>query len=161
MPLVESFSGIRGIFDKTLTEEVAVRYALSYFNFLQDKFKKKQLKIVIGTDTRPSKDILKNAVIEALDCDIIDVGIASTPMTEFAVRHFKADGGIIITASHNEPYWNGFKFLDNDGAVLRPKDMDTVIKKYRNIKKINIGNITKKRITKKPTGVKQVKHDFF
>jgi phosphomannomutase len=149
MPLVESFSGIRGIYDDGLDEKVALRYTYAYISLLNNKFKNKNLKIVIGTDTRPSKDILKNAVIEALDCDIIDVGIASTPMTEFAVRHFKADGGIIITASHNEPYWNGFKFLDNDGAVLRPKDMDTVIKKYRNIKKINIGNITKKRITKK------------
>ncbi len=160
MPLVESFSGIRGIYDDGLDEKVALRYTYAYISLLNNKFKNKNLKIVIGTDTRPSKDILKNAVIEALDCDIIDVGIASTPMTEFAVRHFKADGGIIITASHNEPYWNGFKFLDNDGAVLRPKDMDTVIKKYRNIKKINIGNITKKRITKKYNEINKEYSDY-
>ena len=137
MPLVESFSGIRGIYDDGLDEKIAERYAYSYLLLLKNKNKNKKLRIVIGTDTRPSKDILKNAVFEALDCDIIDIGIASTPMAEFAVRHFKANGGIIITASHNEPYWNGFKFLDNDGAVLRPKDMKSVIKTYNSIKKLN------------------------
>src|SRR3989344_5913319 len=137
MPLVESFSGIRGIYDDGLDEKIAERYAYSYLLLLKNKNKNKKLRIVIGTDTRPSKDILKNAVFEALDCDIIDVGIASTPMAEFAVRYFKADGGIIITASHNEPYWNGFKFLDNNGAVLRPKEMEKVVKMYISIKKLN------------------------
>ena len=129
MPLVESFSGIRGIYDDGLDEKVALRYTYAYISLLNNKFKNKNLKIVIGTDTSPSRDIIKNAVFEAADCDIIDVGIASTPMTEFAVRHFKANGGVIITASHNEPYWNGFKFLDNDGVVLRPNDMEKVDRK--------------------------------
>jgi phosphomannomutase len=158
MLLVESFSGIRGIYDKDLTGKVAARYAYSYLSLLNNRYgnkksnvknnNEKKLKIVIGTDTRPSRDIMKNAVFEALDCDIIDIGIASTPMTEFAVRHFKADGGIIITASHNEPYWNGFKFLDNDGAVLRPKDMEIVIKTYNKIKKLNDENFLSKHIYK-------------
>ena len=150
MPIVESISGIRGIYDNGLNEQVAARYAYSYISLLRNRIDKKtknnkinitdgkKLKIVIGTDTRPSKDILKNAALEVLDCGIIDAGIASTPMVEFAVRYFKADGGIIITASHNEPYWNGFKFLDKDGAVLRPKDMEKVIKSYNKIK--TLGN---------------------
>lgn len=137
MELIESFSGIRGIYDNGLDENVAIRYAYSYLQHLKNKNKNKILKIVIGNDTRPSKYILRNAVIEALDCDIIDVGIATTPMVEFAVRYFKADGGIIITASHNEPYWNGFKFLDKDGAVLRPKDMEKVISIYHKIKNLD------------------------
>ena len=184
MPLVESFSGIRGIYDDGLSEKVASKYAYSYLSLLKNKYNKKndkiknsnekKLKIVIGTDTRPSRDIIKNAVFEALDCDIIDIGIATTPMTEFAVRHFKADGGIIITASHNEPYWNGFKFLDNDGAVLRPKDMEEVIKKYASIKKINNEtflnkhlyknndpkNITIKKIFKKYNEINNAYSDF-
>ncbi len=135
MPIIESFSGIRGIYDDGLNEQVAARYAYSYLSFLKNRHKNKILKIVVGTDTRPSRNILKNAVLEALDCEITDVGIASTPMVEFAVRRFKAHGGIIITASHNEPYWNGFKFLDNDGAVLRPKDMEKIIALYNKIKK--------------------------
>ena len=157
MPLIQSFSGIRGIYDDSLNEKVAVRYAYSYLSLLKNKYNKKsnvknnngkKLKIVIGTDTRPSRDIIKNAVFEAADCDIIDVGIASTPMTEFAVRHFKANGGVIITASHNEPYWNGFKFLDNDGVVLRPNDMEKVIKKYGSIKKINNETFLNKHLYK-------------
>mgnify|MGYP001196107301 CR=1 FL=1 len=136
MPLVESFSGIRGIYDDGLDEQVSLRYAYSYFSFLKKKYSGK-LKIVIGTDTRPSRRILRSAVIEALCCEIIDLGVASTPMVEFAVRHFKADGGIIITASHNEPYWNGFKFLDKDGSVLKAKDMDAIIKNYNKIKKLS------------------------
>ena len=136
MPLIESFSGIRGIYDDGLNEQVALRYAYSYISLLKNKYKNKALKIVIGNDTRPSKDILKNAILEVLDCGIIDIGTASTPTAEFAVRYFKAYGGIIITASHNEPYWNGFKFLDKDGAVLRPKDIEKVIKKYNSIKKL-------------------------
>ena len=149
MPLVESISGIRGIYDDGLDEKVAARYTYSYLSLLKDRLNKnkiskkikqnnaRKLTIVIGTDTRLSKDILKNAVLEVLDCDIADIGIASTPMAEFAVRHFKADGGIMITASHNEPYWNGFKFLDKDGAVLRPKDMEKVIQRYNKIKTLD------------------------
>lgn len=134
MPLVESFSGIRGIYDDGMDEKVAIRYGYAYLSFLRKKYGNK-IKVVIGTDTRPSRDVLKNALIEAFDCDIIDLGIASTPMTEFAVRHFKADGGVIITASHNEPYWNGFKFLGNGGGVLKADEMDTIIKDCNNIKK--------------------------
>jgi phosphomannomutase len=166
MPLVESFSGIRGIYDNGLDEKVAERYAYSYLSLLKNKYRNKSLKIVIGTDTRPSKDILKNAILEILDCDIIDIGIASTPMTEFAVRHFNADGGVIITASHNEPYWNGFKFLDKDGAVLRPKDMEQVIKTYNKIKKLNDVNFLSKHIyknkdSKKVTIKKMLKNQRF
>ena len=62
MPLVESFSGIRGIYDDGLDEKVAARYAYSYFSLLKNKYKNKNLKIVIGTDTRQSRDILKNVV---------------------------------------------------------------------------------------------------
>ena len=165
MVLVESFSGIRGIYDKGLDAKVAAKYAYSYLSWLKNKHNNKiknnngkKLKIIIGTDTRQSKDILKNAVIEVLDCDIIDIGIASTPMTEFAVRHFKADGGIVITASHNEPYWNGFKFLDKDGAVLRPKDMETVIKTYKKTKKLDIKNI--KEVIKKYNEINGAYSDF-
>jgi len=136
MPLIESFSGIRGIYDDGLDEQVTVRYCYAYLSFLKDKYGNK-VKIVVGTDTRPSKDIIKNACLEILDCDVIDLGIASTPMTEFAVRNYKANGGIIITASHNEPYWNGFKFLDEDGSVLKPEDMDRIIKLYSKIKNLS------------------------
>ena len=152
MPLVESFSGIRGIYNDGLDEQVAIRYAYSYLSFIREKYGDKA-RIAIGMDTRPSGKILKNVVLEALDCDIIDIGIASTPMAEFSVRHYKADGGIIITASHNEPYWNGFKFLDKDGAVLSPKDMETIIKVHSKLKKLSFNadaiRANKARVIKK------------
>ena len=131
MALMQSFSGIRGIYGKDLTESIAVRYAYSYFSFLKNKTKKNSLTIVIGADTRPSGAKISDAVMGILDCSFIDVGIAPTPAIEFAVRHFNADGGIIITASHNEPYWNGFKFLSNGGAVLGPKEMAPVISNFK------------------------------
>ena len=130
--LIESLSGIRGIFGDSLTEEVAGKYAYCYLSFLKKKYKNPI--IVIGTDTRLSNEILKNAVTEVLNVEIIDAGIASTPAVEFGVRHFKANGGIIITASHNEPYWNGFKFLNKDGSILKEKDMEGIINEYQKIK---------------------------
>jgi phosphomannomutase len=144
---METFSGIRGVYDDGLDEQVALRYSYSYLSFLKNKNNKK-IKIVIGTDTRPSRKILKNAVIESLDCEVIDLGIASTPMVEFCVRHYKASGGIIITASHNEPYWNGFKFLDKDGGILKAEDMDKIIKLYSKIKKLSNEKFSKNYLYK-------------
>lgn len=131
MALMESFSGIRGIYGKDLTDSVAVKYAWSYLSFLRGKSDKKVPTIVIGMDTRNSGAKISNALIAVLDCNFIDVGILPTPAIEFAVRHFEADGGIIVTASHNEPYWNGFKFLGNDGAVLNEREISQVIQNFK------------------------------
>ena len=122
MAIVESFSGIRGIFGTELTEELTVKYAYAFRKLL-----KKDPVVVIGRDSRESGEKLRNALIEGLDCNVIDVGVLPTPVIENAVREYSAAGGIIITASHNEPEYNGFKFLDKDGAVLRPKDMEDLI----------------------------------
>ena len=151
MALMESISGIRGIYGKDLTESIAVRYAHAYYSFLRDKTKKNKLNIVIGIDTRPSGTKLSDAIMGILDCSFIDVGIAPTPAVEFAVRHFNADGGIIITASHNEPYWNGFKFLGSDGAVLKEKDMNLVINNFRLKTLKNFHKIQERRILEKNT----------
>lgn len=132
MALMASFSGVRGIYGKDLTESIAAKYAYAYYSFLRSKARKKNPTVVIGIDTRPSGVKIADAIIGTLDCNIIDVGIAPTPAIEFAVRDFEADGGIIITASHNEPYWNGFKFLGNDGAILNEKEMNAVAAKYNN-----------------------------
>ena len=148
MPLVESFSGIRGIYGKDLNESAAIRYAHSYAMFLRNKAGKKSPTIVIGMDTRPSGRAILDAILGIIDLNFIDVGILPTPAIEFAVRYFNADGGIIITASHNEPYWNGFKFLGNDGAVLNNNDMSKVIQNSRTLidfHKINDRKILEKR----------------
>jgi phosphomannomutase/phosphoglucomutase len=136
MVLIESFSGIRGIYEKEITKEIIEKYSLAYISLLNKKYPNKKLKVVIGRDTRKSgKEILK-IITDNLDCEIIDVGIMPTPIIENAVRAFGAEGGIIITASHNEPDFNGFKFLDKDGAVLRPKDINFVINEAKFIKGI-------------------------
>ena len=147
MALVESFSGVRGIYGKDLTESTAVNYAHSYCSFLRKKLKKESVAVVIGRDARLSGLSLSKAIIATLDCNFIDVGIAPTPAVEFAVRHFEADGGIIITASHNEPYWNGFKFLSQDGSVLSGKEMGIVISSSRFLK--NFHKIRERRVAEK------------
>ena len=133
MALVESFSGVRGIYGKDLTDSVAVKYAHGYCQFLKNKAKKSNVTIAVGMDTRPSGIKLSDSILGLIDCNFIDVGIAPTPAIELAVRHFNADGGIIITASHNEPYWNGFKFLGSDGAILNEKEMNAVISNSKSL----------------------------
>ncbi len=127
--LIESFSGIRGIWGESLTEDVCRRYGFAYGTWLRGQYV--QPKIVLGTDTRPSRIYVKRALLEGLAVaevtDIIDVGILSTPAVENAVRAFRADGGIIITASHNPPEHNGMKFLHASGAVLPVADAALVI----------------------------------
>ncbi len=149
MALVESFSGIRGIYGKDLTESAAAGYAHSYCTFLKKKTKKNNVTVVLGTDTRPSGTKLSDTMMGILDCNFIDIGIAPTPVVEFAVRHFNADGGIIITASHNEPYWNGFKFLGSDGAVLSENEMNSVIYNSKSFKEFH--RVQERKIQEKNT----------
>ncbi len=134
MALVESFSGIRGMYGVELTKEIIVKYANAYYLLL--KKKTENPKVVIGMDSRPSGEEVFNYLIEGLGCEVINVGVLPTPIIENAVREFNCDGGIIITASHNEPEYNGFKFLDKDGAILRPSDVDFIIEDSKNNRNI-------------------------
>lgn len=147
MALIESFSGIRGIYKKDLTEDIAIRYAFAFAQVLREK--KQNLKVVIGRDTRESGENLRMSIIEGLDCDILDVGPLPTAAIENAIREYNADAGIIITASHNEPEYNGFKFLDNDGAILRPKDIDKVITKFHELSKLDEESFLSNHLYKK------------
>ena len=159
MALVESISGVRGIYGKELTEEIAAKYAAAYLSFLRKKSKeKKDVSVVVGTDTRPSANLMKNSVMEALDCNVIDVGIASTPAVQHGVRKFKSDGGIIITASHNEPFWNGFKFLCKSGSVLPEKDMEFLIISRKKAK--FSGSVSKRKIVVKERELENEYNNF-
>ncbi len=129
--LVQSFSGIRGVYGKDLTEDTARRYAYVFNEFLKKRLGKEPM-VVVGYDTRDSSEALKGAIFDSL-FNIIDVGVMPVAAVELGVREFKADGGIMITASHNEPEFNGIKFLDKDGAVLRPKDSARVIEGFKKI----------------------------
>jgi len=135
--LTESFSGIRGLFNQDLTRAVIENYALSFAHFLKKKNPKPL--IVLGKDTRPSSPIIKEEMKKIFmqqGVDVYDVGFNTTPAIQLGVRHYKADGGIIISASHNEPIWNGWKLLRETGSVLKPEEIQEVITNSKNPKNI-------------------------
>lgn len=128
MAIVESFSGVRGIYKKELSQDVILKYSNAYYELLKKKLGNKNFRIVIGRDSRESGLNIFHELVKGLNnCEIIDAGIMPTAAIENAVRAFNADGGIIITASHNEPEYNGFKFLDHDGGILSPNESEWLI----------------------------------
>lgn len=145
MDLVESFSGIRGIYGQGITEDLAYRYAMAYCLI----FCSKKSILVIGGDSRPSTIKIKKAMLKAFFDfgikKIFDVGITPIQVCEYAVVKFKASGGVYITASHNEPEYNGWKFLKEDGAILYSKQAQKLILEA-NKTKINITANTNKKI---------------
>jgi phosphomannomutase / phosphoglucomutase len=105
--------GVRKIANKELTPEFASKLAACYGSIVKEK-------VAVGGDTRTSTITIKYAVISGLlssGCDVIDLGILPTPAVQFAVRN-NYDGGVIITASHNPPEYNGIKFVDSDGIGI-------------------------------------------
>jgi phosphomannomutase/phosphoglucomutase len=105
---------IRGIFGKQLTEETATAIGAGFAQFLEGGGD-----VVVGKDVRLSGDSLKTGLTAGLlsGCDVTDVGVVSTPMLFFATSHLKQSAGIMITASHNPPEWNGFKLFKSDGCI--------------------------------------------
>jgi len=127
--LVESFSGARGLYKEDLSKEVVQSYAAAYVKFLYSKSRSPT--IVIGMDTRPSSGIIHSqmkSTLLASGIGVIDAGFNTTPAIQHGVRVCKADGGIIISASHNEPEWNGWKLLSQTGAILSKEDMEQIIR---------------------------------
>ena len=122
------------MYNSELTPDIVKKYAYAYFDSFLKKNSNGLIKIAIGRDGRKSGEEIFNLFCEILDCEILDLGVASTPIVENAVRNFCCDGGIIITASHNEPEYNGFKFLRKDGAILNPEEIKKVIEKFNEIK---------------------------
>jgi len=101
---------IRGIYPSTLNEEAAYLIGRAFVKFL----KKPRLNIVVGRDGRLSSPALFRALTKGIidqGANVIDIGLAITPMLYFAVAHFKYDGGIMVSASHNPPQYNGFKLV--------------------------------------------------
>ncbi len=125
MTLIKSISGIRGTIGgaqgDNLTPIDIVKFTTAYVRFIGEKAAGKRLTIVVGRDARLSGQMVNN-IIEGtlLGCgvDVINVGMCTTPGTEMAVITHKADGGIIITASHNPKQWNALKLLNEKGEFL-------------------------------------------
>ena len=128
MTLIKSISGIRGTIGgrtgDTLNPLDIVKFTTAYATFMARKTGHSG-KIVVGRDGRISGEMVKNVVCGTLmgcGCDVINIGYATTPTTELAVRMSGADGGIIITASHNPRQWNALKLLNGEGEFLTAAD---------------------------------------
>ena len=128
MTLIKSISGIRGTIGgnpgEGLTPVDIVKFTYAYCEKLRERRPKasgERYKVVVGKDARLSGEMVENLVTGTLigcGIDVVKAGFASTPTTELAVRFCGADGGIILTASHNPRQWNALKLLNENGEFL-------------------------------------------
>jgi len=135
MTLIKSISGIRGTIGgnpgEGLTPIDIMNISYGYSCFLKEKHKTSRIKVVIGRDARISGDMVNKiitATLQSTGIDVIDGGLCSTPSTGIAVKDYKAQGGIIITASHNPKNWNALKLLNENGEFLSDSDGKKVLK---------------------------------
>ena len=126
MTLIKSISGIRGTIGGTIGDALTpidiVKFTAAYARQLKLKFPgRERYKVVVGRDARISGEMVDSIVsgtLLACGIDVVNAGLASTPTTEMAVLFEKADGGIILTASHNPKQWNALKLLNEKGEFL-------------------------------------------
>lgn len=125
MTLIKSISGIRGTIGgnagDNLTPIDAVAFAAAYGSWLKQQRNKENYRVVVGRDARISGEMIQNLVMHTLvgmGIHVIDLGLSTTPTVEIAVPMEHADGGIILTASHNPKQWNALKLLNHKGEFL-------------------------------------------
>lgn len=135
MTLIKSISGIRGTIGgatgDTLNPLDIVKFTTAYASFIRRGAKADGGKIIVGRDARISGEMVRGIVCSTLigmGYDVVDIGLATTPTTELAVRMSGADGGIIITASHNPRQWNALKLLNSEGEFLTKEDGNEVLR---------------------------------
>ena len=146
MTLISSVSGIRGTLGgKTgdnLTPIDVVRFASAYGSWILQKVDKAA--VVVGRDARPSGPMIQNLVqqtLVSLGIDVIDVGLSTTPTVELEVVRHKAQGGIIITASHNPKEWNALKLLNKKGEFLNADEGEQINKMSQDLSSIEFANV--------------------
>lgn len=129
MSLIKSISGIRGTIGgkagENLTPIDIIELTSAFAAFLQQADSQKKLTIVVGRDARISGDMVSRLVcgtLQGMGADVIDTGLSTTPTTEMAVLHHHADGGVIVTASHNPMQWNALKLLNAKGEFISGAD---------------------------------------
>lgn len=134
MTLIKSISGIRGTIGghtgDTLNPLDIVKFTTAYATFIRRSRQSDSNTIVVGRDARISGEMVKNVVcgtLMGMGYDVLNIGLATTPTTELAVRMSKAAGGIIITASHNPRHWNALKLLNKEGEFLTKADGNEVL----------------------------------
>lgn len=135
MTLIKSISGIRGTIGgntgDNLTPIDIVKFTSAYAELIKKSTNNSRPKIVVGRDARISGKMVHNIIVGtliAMGCDVVDVGMATTPTTEIAVVKESASGGIIITASHNPKQWNALKLLNKDGEFLNAAEGEEILK---------------------------------
>ena len=134
MTLIKSISGIRGTIGgkvgDNLTPVDAVKFAAAYGTWLKNYSSKSKLTVVVGRDARISGPMIHNLVVNTLiglGIDVIDLGLSTTPTVEIAVPLEQADGGIILTASHNPKQWNALKLLNEKGEFLNGVEGEKIL----------------------------------
>lgn len=134
MSLIKSISGFRGTIGgregDNLTPLDIVKFASAYAEFIKETTNKEKIKIILGRDARISGEMVSNLVVGALmgmGADIIDTGLSTTPTVEVAVEELDADGGIILTASHNPREWNALKLLNGKGEFINAEEGKRVL----------------------------------
>jgi len=135
MSLIKSISGIRGTIGGKAGEGLnpldIVKFTASYAQWVRINTTKKSNKIVVGRDARISGEMVFQVVsgtLMGMGFDVINIGLASTPTTELAVTMEGADGGLILTASHNPKHWNALKLLNENGEFLNAEEGDYVLR---------------------------------
>ena len=135
MTLIKSISGIRGTIGgkvgENLTPIDAVKFGCAYGSWLKKKSDDTNISVVIGRDARISGEMIQNFVqnsLISLGINVIDLGLSTTPTVELMVKEYNANGGIVITASHNPAHWNALKLLDNNGEFLNSKSGEEIVK---------------------------------
>lgn len=135
MSLIKSISGIRGTIggkvNENLTPVDAVKFASAYGTWLKRKSNQENVTVVLGRDARISGSMLSQLVSSTLvgtGIHVIDLGLSTTPTVELMVPYLKADGGIILTASHNPKEWNALKLLNEKGEFISGKDGEELLR---------------------------------
>ncbi len=139
MSLIKSISGIRGTIggkvNDNLTPLDVVKFTSAFGTWLQNNNNKKDLTLVIGRDARISGGMVNSlvcATLQGLGINVIDLGLSTTPTVEVMVTEMKADGGIILTASHNPKQWNALKLLNEKGEFINGENGADVLKLAEN-----------------------------
>jgi phosphomannomutase len=134
LALIKSISGIRGTIGgqagESLTPLDIVKFTAAFAKLIKGKSKSNPVKIIIGRDARISGDMVSRLVSGTLigcGIEVVDLGLSTTPTVEVAVAEEKADGGIIITASHNPKQWNALKLLNNKGEFISAEEGEEVL----------------------------------
>lgn len=129
MALIKSISGIRGTIGGRPGEGLSpldvVKFTAAYATWAKQNSNKQKIKIVVGRDARISGEMVSALVVATLTgmgCNVVNIGLATTPTTEIAVTEEQADGGLILTASHNPKQWNALKLLNSNGEFLNAEE---------------------------------------